>query len=231
MLLDRTEWESTDGWRPIKKPFPATGMYVLGVGFYGHGVLQTPQQIVSRIPLRPDTVAMRERDTLLLGAICRYFNTGGTNAELQELLDASLPYLQEVQIPGGWELLSTQLTTVPPVSDDLTDLGEPAYQHIFVQAGTDQALVWQEDVRVYLTTLQELVKQYSPVERDTIPFPGLDNEHARPTPAALPAPADCSQAESSENFDFESAEEQEACRPQVQRTQLSVAGEAQGRSV
>lgn len=86
------------------------------------------------------------RAALLLDAVCRYFNTGGSWEVLHHLLKRA-----ELAIPGG---------LVFPGYIYLEGNGpEGVYQHVFGRIGSDEAILWSEHEFIDRTTKEQIRKQ------------------------------------------------------------------------
>lgn len=84
----------------------------------------------------------------LLDAVCRFFNTGGTQAELLDLLKRAGTLLRApLTLPDGYYLLETYLNT------------DNVHEHVFVSDERDDAVLWAEGSFVGLVPWETLLER------------------------------------------------------------------------
>lgn len=74
----------------------------------------------------------------LLDALCRFFNTGGTQDQLRDVLARTVGFLREPLSVPGYYLFETYLNA------------DNVYEHVFVSDDHDDAVLWAEGTLVDL---------------------------------------------------------------------------------
>lgn len=144
----------SDGFS-VKRVETARGIS-LHVGIWQGGELTnpfgaTPEDATTEILEHKEASAadlgQTTRLELVLDAVCRYFTTGGDWDELQSALAAARRVIVGGLTYPGYDLIDSYSNT------------EGNYEHVFVQTGTDNVVLWVEDQFIDRKNLEQLRRE------------------------------------------------------------------------